>query len=286
MRTIGGWRNEIARALPVGRSPIAAAVSRECSRPTRIPSLMSAVSWVGVPSSSNGSVPRSREAAPLSPTLRTGFPKRRPRVIISRACGFSYTKSASERCPNASWMNTPASSGSSTTGYVPPVTVGASSNCTARSAVARKPAALSWTECQPRRSPIDSSPFSMVPSRHATHVAVQIEDRLSLLRHDLAEPDRALEPHRARQLVGPGDHGGELVQRCKRGGTPARAAVQGAHEPALVLARGGGLEPPATHGDGGGPGLLDADFGEVGAGGGERRGEPVDQPPSSLSFSA
>src|SRR5204862_7918013 len=97
---------------------------------------------------------------------------------------------------------------------------------------------------------------------------------------------RALEPHRARQLVGPGDHGGELVQRCKRGGTPARAAVQGAHEPALVLVRGGGLEPPATHGDGGGPGLLDADFGEVGAGGGERRGEPVDQPPSSLSFSA
>ena len=116
MRTIGAWRNEIARALPVGASPRRAAVSRECRRPTRMPSLMRTVSCVGVPSSSNGRVPRSPAAAPLSPTLSTGFPKRRPSVIISRACGFSYTKSASERWPNASWMNTPPNSGSSTTG--------------------------------------------------------------------------------------------------------------------------------------------------------------------------
>src|SRR5437899_869346 len=86
------------------------------------------------------------------------------------ACGFSYTKSASGRCPNASWMNTPASSGSRITGYVPPFTIGASSSCTARSATSRNPAALSCTEFQPRRNPIDSSPFSMVPSRRATAV--------------------------------------------------------------------------------------------------------------------
>jgi len=42
-------------------------------------------------------VPRKPAAAPLSPTFNTGFPKRRPSVIISRACGFSYTKSASDR---------------------------------------------------------------------------------------------------------------------------------------------------------------------------------------------
>src|SRR2546430_2693630 len=248
MRTMGGWRNEIARAFPVGRSFIAAAVSRECSRPTRIPSRISAVSWVGVPSSSNGSVPRRPEAAPLSPTFSTGLPKRRPSVIISRAWGFSYTKSASERCPNASWMKTPASSGSSTTGYVPPVTVGASSSCTARSA--------------------------------------EIEYPCRLLRRTRGGLDGALEPHRPGQLVGPRDHRGELVERRERRRAPARAAVQGAYEPALVLARGGGLEPSAAHRDDGAPALLDADFGVVGAGGGERRGEPVDQPPSSLSFSA
>src|SRR5882672_10079022 len=87
MRTIGGCRNEIARALPVGCSPSFAAVSREWSRPTRIPSLMSGVSCVGVPSSSYGSVPRSPCAAPLSPTLSTGFPKRRPSVFIHEAFG-------------------------------------------------------------------------------------------------------------------------------------------------------------------------------------------------------
>src|SRR3989449_7747377 len=79
---------------------------------------MSAVSWVGVPSSSNGSVPRRREAAPLSPTLRTGFPKRRPRVIMARACGFSYTKSASERCPNASWIDRKSTRLNSSHGYI------------------------------------------------------------------------------------------------------------------------------------------------------------------------
>jgi hypothetical protein len=89
IRTMGAWRNEKARALPVGRSPIVAAVSRECSRPTSTPSRINAVSWVGVPSSSKGNVPRNPGAAPLSPTFRTGLPKRRPRVIIARAGGFS-----------------------------------------------------------------------------------------------------------------------------------------------------------------------------------------------------
>src|SRR2546425_1649824 len=47
IRTMGAWRNDSARALPVGRSPSRAAVSRECRRPTRTPSRMSGVSCVG-----------------------------------------------------------------------------------------------------------------------------------------------------------------------------------------------------------------------------------------------
>ena len=116
MRTMGAWRKEMARAFPVGCSLIAAAVSRECSRPTRTPSFISTVSRVGVPSSSNGSVPRSPGAAPSSPTVSTGFPNRRPSTIISRICGFAYTKSASDRWPMASCANTPASSESRITG--------------------------------------------------------------------------------------------------------------------------------------------------------------------------
>ena len=86
---MGGWRKEIARALPVGFSPIVAAVSRECRRPTRIPFRISSVRWVGVPSSSYGRVPRSPAALPSSPMFTMSLPKRRPSVIISRACGFS-----------------------------------------------------------------------------------------------------------------------------------------------------------------------------------------------------
>src|SRR5439155_17639138 len=113
-----------------------------------------------------------------------------------------------------------------------------------------------------------------------------IEYPFRLLRRNRSELDRALEPHRPGQLVGPRDHRGELVERRERRRAPARAAVQGAYEPALVLARRGGLEPAAAHRDDGAPALLAADFGVVGAGGGERRGEPVDHPPSPLRFTA
>src|ERR1041385_1242190 len=74
------------------------------------------------------------------------------------------------------------------------------------------------------------------------------------------------EPHRARQLVRARDHGGQLVERGERGDPPAAALVEHAHEAALVLADGRGLEPLAAKRDRGAPRAFDADFGVTGAG--------------------
>jgi len=59
--------------------------------------------------------------------------------------------------------------------------------------------------------------------------------------------------HRARQLAGAGDHGRELVERRKGGDSPPAPVVEGAHEPALVFARGRGFEPAPAEGESASP---------------------------------
>src|SRR5205823_9043663 len=126
----------------------------------------------------------------------------------------------------------------------------------------------------------------LLGDRHPAHVSIEIEYRISLVGRHLGEADRRRYAHGARQLHGAGHHGVEPIQRGEGGDAPTAARGEGAHEAALVLAGGGGFEPPPAETDRGAPGTFDADFSVVGAGALQRRGEPVDQPPSSLSFTA
>ena len=113
--TIGANLWFTALAFPVVGSPILAAVSLECSLPTSRPLVIRGAVTAGVPSSSYLYEPRSPAGTGSSATLRKSCPKRRPSVIIFLASSFSAMKSDSDRCPNASWMNTPARCGSQTT---------------------------------------------------------------------------------------------------------------------------------------------------------------------------
>ena len=126
----------------------------------------------------------------------------------------------------------------------------------------------------------------LLGERHAAHVAVQVEQRLGRDRRHRREPDRPVEPHRAGQLGRAPHHCRQLVERGEGGDAPAAALVQRAHEPAPVFTGGGGFQARAPEAHGGAPGVFDADFGVVGAGRLERRGEAVLHSPRARSFSA
>ena len=106
--TIGENPYEIARALPVGFSDIFSAVSFECSLPTKTPSLIRGVIEAGVPSSSKAYDPLKSGILAPSVIFKSLLPNFFPNCRISFNLLFSYTLSASERCPNASCTKTPA----------------------------------------------------------------------------------------------------------------------------------------------------------------------------------
>ena len=79
----------------------------------------SCVRRIATPSSSKAWVPGSAppgSSTPLSAMFSNGRPNRRPSRIAFCISSFSNTLSASDRCPNASCTNTPASEGLTTTG--------------------------------------------------------------------------------------------------------------------------------------------------------------------------
>ena len=126
----------------------------------------------------------------------------------------------------------------------------------------------------------------LLRQRDAAHVPIQVEQRVGLRGGGVREPDRLVDAHRARQLVGPGHHGGQPVEGGEGRDAPAAAGAERPHESAYVLAGGGGFEPLAAVLDSGAPGAFDADFGVIGAGLAQRPGESVLHAPGSRSFSA
>ena len=78
MRGIGMCAKDWRRPLPVARAPSCRADRRSCMRPTMIPSSMSTVREVGVPSSSIVREPRRPAIEPSSTTVTPGAATRWP----------------------------------------------------------------------------------------------------------------------------------------------------------------------------------------------------------------
>ena len=53
--------------------------------------------------------------------------------------------------------------------------------------------------------------------RNGAYIAIQVEHDIGLLGRDVGEADRLIDAYGARQLIGAGDHGGQLVERGERG---------------------------------------------------------------------
>ena len=71
----------------------------------------------------------------------------------------------------------------------------------------------------------------------------------SLPARDSASRIGSVEPHGEGQLVGPGDHGGEVVEPVKVATPQPQPVVEAADEPAACRCRCGALQAAAAEGD-------------------------------------